>query len=525
MNANLPPDVLALLRAEFDSDFYLAANKDVADAGADPFEHFMLFGGDEGRDPRSDFSMRRYLDLNLDVKDAGVNAFVHWITAGRREGRTTDHGLGFRFETLWSGKPIEARLHDLRMATPDRPPNATANLTEALADLTEDRAVHFTVSHDDYTRGVGGVQLCIRLEADALRVDGRDHIHLFPGAPSVVVDVERESPTLGVVVNGALAGFFAHSEVAAVFAPRMKARPTSLAIHSMIGHAPTALMSVIQAMGMSSAYYWLHDFSSLCAGYALMRNDVAFCGAPPIDSAACEICTYGRRRRIQVAAHVALFQALEITMISPSRSALDLWKTRFPVQPERMLVHPHASIEPRQEAARGGLATGSPLRVAFLGMPTLHKGWPIFAELASRFADDPRYEFHHFSAIQDPRVPAKFTRVAPTTENPQPMIPMLEELAVDIVLVWSLWPETFCFAALEGLAAGAALVTNPLAGNVVDIATAAGAAGRVIANEDRLSAFFATGEALALARAGRAPTLGRLNFSRMSADLILEQTT
>jgi len=523
VSAGLSAEALALVQAEFDTAFYLAANKDVADAGADAFEHFLIFGAREGRDPRADFSIRRYLDLHGDVKEAGVNAFVHWVLNGRAEGRATDHGLGFRFEILWNAKPIDDRLLDMRRAIPDRTPDDNAGLERATASITSGRPVHVTISHDDYTRGVGAVQLCIRLESDAVRAEGFDHIHLFPHAATVVVDVERESPTLGVVVNGTLAGFFAHDDVGYVLSARMIGRRSSLAIHSLIGHQVQSLIKTLGSIGLTHGLYWLHDFASLCAGYVLMRNDVAFCGAPPVNSAACEVCSYGRRRHIQLPAHVALFQALDITVVAPSRSALDLWKTRFPLRPARMVIHPHATLEPRdtQFVARPARCD-RPLRIAFLGMPAIHKGWPVFAELATRLADDPRYEFHHLSAVPEPRVKARFTRVIPTTAQPQPMIPALESLSIDIVLVWSLWPETFCFAALEGVAAGAAVLTNPFAGNVVDIVNADPARGRVITDELALSALFDSGEALDLSRAARSPTLGNLVFSRMSADLILE---
>jgi SAM-dependent methyltransferase len=41
-----------LLPAEFDAEMYLKINKDVADAGADPVQHYLLFGRKEGRSLR-----------------------------------------------------------------------------------------------------------------------------------------------------------------------------------------------------------------------------------------------------------------------------------------------------------------------------------------------------------------------------------------------------------------------------------------------------------------------------------------
>ncbi|MFC1455632.1 class I SAM-dependent methyltransferase [Microvirga arabica] len=71
----------------FDKEWYLAQNLDVAAAGADALDHFLLFGGQEGRASSPAFSSSGYLAANPDVRDAGLNPLVHYLTHGRREGR------------------------------------------------------------------------------------------------------------------------------------------------------------------------------------------------------------------------------------------------------------------------------------------------------------------------------------------------------------------------------------------------------------------------------------------------------
>ncbi len=522
MSADLDPAVVALMHAEFDGAFYLAANKDVADAGGDPFAHFLTFGWREGRDPNASFSIRRYLDVNADVKLAGVNAFGHYLTHGRAEGRPTDHGLGFRYEILLVEPQIEERLRNQRLATHNREPNPADRLDE-VASLLGNRSVHVTVSHDDPFAGVGGVQLCIRLEAAALAQADRASLHLFPTSGSVTVDVESDDPTLGLLVDGTLIGHFTSETLSERLGPLIRDRQRSFVVHSLIGHAVPRLIDVLRAMGMSRGFYWIHDYAGLCAGYALMRDDVVYCGAPPMSSRACEICAYGPRRLIQSAAHVSVFEAFEMTAVAPSRAAMDLWLSRFPVAPAASVVHPHVSLEPR--AAKAGSIADRPLNIAFLGMPSVHKGWPVFTELVDRFGDDPRYIFHHLGARQDPRVGAVFTAVSPTPEDPDPMPAAVARLEIDIVLLWSLWPETFCIAAYEAVAAGTVILTNPDAGNVRDFVGADPDRGRVLPNETALAAFFAGDEALSLSRQRRPVSLADLRFSRMTADLLLGSET
>ena len=73
--------------AEFDSDYYLAHNPDVAAAGVDPFTHYKTFGWLEGRDPNAFFNTQYYLNQNPDVAASGIDPLTHYQQHGWKEGR------------------------------------------------------------------------------------------------------------------------------------------------------------------------------------------------------------------------------------------------------------------------------------------------------------------------------------------------------------------------------------------------------------------------------------------------------
>ncbi|CAN1527340.1 GT4_ExpE7-like domain containing protein [Burkholderiaceae bacterium] len=77
-----------VVRSSFDNGYYLEKNKDVADCGLDPVEHFCSFGWHEGRDPHPEFLTHEYLSANPDVSHANINPFLHWIMYGKSEGRS-----------------------------------------------------------------------------------------------------------------------------------------------------------------------------------------------------------------------------------------------------------------------------------------------------------------------------------------------------------------------------------------------------------------------------------------------------
>jgi hypothetical protein len=138
--------------------------------------------------------------------------------------------------------------------------------------------------------------------------------------------------------------------------------------------------------------------------------------------------------------------------------------------------------------------SGRHLRVAHAGSRNFHKGWTVFEELALHLADDDRYKFFQFglpngssglpSSIQHINV-----QVSPG--HPNAMIEALASARIDVVIVWSQWPETFCYVVHEALAAGAFVVAREAAGNVWPaIHTNAPEQGCAVADQAELFALF-----------------------------------
>ena len=73
----------------FDGAWYLATNHDVKASGLDPAEHYLLYGGLEGRKASTRFDSERYLSIHHDVRAAGINPLLHYEMYGKAEGRPT----------------------------------------------------------------------------------------------------------------------------------------------------------------------------------------------------------------------------------------------------------------------------------------------------------------------------------------------------------------------------------------------------------------------------------------------------
>jgi hypothetical protein len=517
-----PEQRIAVAR-EFDTAFYRTANPDVDQSGLEPIDHFMLAGWREGRDPHPRFSVRDYLEANPDVASSGLNPYAHFLIAGRAEGRAPRHQLGFRYNVIARSRSPELRL---REAERQARRVVTSTVTTLAAGLkgasTSLRRLHLTFSHDDYVAHFGGVQLCLRRESERVRALGYDHLHLFPAAAWPMVRTAADPGAFGVLLNGQRLGAFSAGAVKDALDEARRSLAlgsVSVAIHSLLGHAAEEVVAVARTAGVTSGYFWLHDFASLCAGVHLLRNDVEDCGAPPPTSAACAVCSYSPHRARHSDAHRWLFEALDLTVVAPAQTTLDLWLARSDLPIASARVVPHARLEPR---SRGAIQEPSPVfHLAFLGMPVALKGWDIFRELAEAFAEDPRYRFSHLGGQADPSAKVDFHAVVLSETAPTAMQDCLEALGVDAALIWPLCRETFSFTAYEAVAGGAAVVTGPDSGNVAAFAKDP-SRGWVLDDETALTAAFASGEICKLARARRNAQSYDLIYSGMTGDLLAE---
>ena len=500
-----------------DPDWYRAMNPDVAASGADPADHFLRHGWREGRDPIAGFSVRDYLELYPDIAEAGINPFLHWLKAGKAEGRLPRREMGRTARAAALLEPLQVRLDRAARRWPQARPAERQALSRRLAALGPALSdLHLTVSHDDAFRNVGGLQLCVQREHAAFAAQGVTGLHLHP------VDTwptlrEDGGGLLGVALSGEALGAWTAADIGAALAEALPpGGRRTFALHSLLGHDPAAIETLLRAAGFARGVFWLHDFASLCAGVHLMRDDLVDCGAPPAGSAACGVCLYGARRALHADGHRRLIEGFGLEVLAPSQVALDLWRRASGLIDVPARVLPLAALGDAAWGVQAAPLADGILRTAFLGFPSSHKGWGVFQDLVRRFSGDPRYAFVQVGAQGAGYAGMDFVEARVSAAEPHAMRDALVGAGVDVALIWSLWSETFCFTALEAAAAGAAVLTGPDSGNIA-AQVKAGLAGRVLDDEAALFAAFETGEVLSLSRSARGAPVRDLVFSGLTA--------
>ena len=368
-------------------------------------------------------------------------------------------------------------------------------------------------SHDRYVEFPGGVNLLIADEQRKFNGDRAVYLHLSPVAPADGLAPDTAAPLrLNILVDGAVRGAATAGSVALALAALVAGPAAAFSrlfvVHTLHGHRPEALAAIAAALRPTHALFWLHDFAALCANPRLLRNDIAFCAAPPPKSLACRVCVHGPARPPHLARLHALFAAVRFHVIAPSPAAADLFRRATDLPIAGLHLHPHVRLEP--STALAPTADGPP-RIAFVGAAAYHTGWPRFAAAVAALGPAAGIAWFHVAGERDLRPLDGVTPIAAESTAPKPygLVRALTEHRIDLVLALAPWPEPFSLAAHAALAAGADLLATEGSGAAALAAATPGS--HVVADDAALSAFLrndAAAHVRARRAAGRpAPTL------------------
>ena len=492
-----PPDSIGndieILRAEFDTAFYLARHPDVAAAGIDPLQHYLQYGWRGGLDPSPAFSTTFYLDVNPDIAEQGINPFWHYIVSGQHEGRAAQHPGGYKVERLRNTEPLEVATRQwLNNTGPGDLLNADqleAMLNEACA--AEHSRLVLSIGHDHYREVPGGVQLCAYREERLAPRFGAVYLNIHPwqSLPRLARIKDEPDSIVVLVLDGQDMGKCRMSDL--ILAVGVAMGDMQIVIHQLLGHLTERIAELIQAAGKEDCWLWLHDFFTICPSYTLQRNEVSYCAAPQPDSNACTLCRFGVERQSHLARMKTFFDTIKVHLLAPSTVTKEFWEGHSSLKAASIEVVPHVDLDWEKRTAVAPQEQDV-ITLAFLGTPASHKGWNMFEKLVHLHADDPRYRFVYFGTEAPNCSGFEHVPVHVTADDANAMIAAVADNQVDLVLHWASWPETFSLSTYEALAGAAYVITNPISGNVAASVQRL-SCGAVLKDEADLEAFFTDG--------------------------------
>lgn len=505
----------------FEEDYYIEQNPDVAASPMDPARHYLVHGGFENRNPSAAFDSSFYLEQYNDVSKEGWNPLLHYILYGKNEKRiikaVTNNGVNVHTlispdqgrHTRHSSQnekeynEIEKQIDHVNLISrvkteenyqvkfdPGMPGYKT--LAEAIAEKLQYQQFVITFSHDDYLKSIGGIQLYLQDEQNALLDNEISYIQLFPTihrpfelSPDPLdfqLTIQVDGHKIGSVKAVDLA--WAISELAVE-----NYRCISLNLHHLMSWNLKVVEYFLEKYPLAKKRFFLHDYFTICPQYNLLFNGRKFCGAPSVESNACTICKYGRTRQIYFPMFQQIFEKFKFEVIAPSEFALELWMEHFEIDENAVKIIPHQNLE-KEDRSEERKSSGNKdrIRIAFLGHESYHKGWQTWRKLVSLLEKNKEYSLFHFGSRITGEYPEKFLPVVVSHSDRNAMQKQLEQHQIDLVFLWAIWPETYSYTYFESLSAGCFVITHVNSGNIAQQVNKRGN-GIVLSSEEELFDF------------------------------------
>jgi glycosyltransferase involved in cell wall biosynthesis len=448
----------------------MARYPDVRDSGLDPLQHFVVYGGGEGRDPNPFFDSAWYLEQNPDVSASGESPLLHYLTVGAPQLRSPHP----RFDpTFYVARHPEAAGNPLlfhllvgraRGWPTERPVDLAACLPAAAParEMSDPIAMRFAGIVADFR--ASGLP-CLLMVSHPLGGGVKRHVDALVarlrGTANVLL---LEAGRWGVAVSAPDAG----DGVLAVATTRMQELADFLAavpvarahVHHTIG-LDRGLRGVLHRIGLRFDVT-LHDYYGICPQVNLLpRPDAPYCGEP--GPAGCNACIAFRpshgardivswRRR-----HAWLFLEAE-RVLCPSADARDRLLRHVPSARAVLALHeappPGGWPIPKAPKPRRGEA----LRVAVIGVLAAHKGAGAVMALAEA-ADPATLSLHVIGAPEEPLPPLAAVRIACTGPYADTdLADMIARLRPHVAWFPARWPETYSYTLSAALEAGLPIV-------------------------------------------------------------------
>ncbi len=339
------------------------------------------------------------------------------------------------------------------------------------AILTHSRFV-VCFTRADYRNAASGIEKYLSEQAALLAQKGISCVSVFPLRTRRHGGLDAWlSRFWGVVADGQWQGFFCTTDLAAWLAGCQQGGNGGLLeiqLHHLQDYPLEVLASFLAAVS-APVRLFVHDYHLLCRQYNLLRNGAAFCGTDAPSLEKCAGCAHWEAPYFP--AMRAFLERLRgrVDILVPSEAAQRVMLGALPEWRDNTRVVPHWRVAEGVEGASPS-PVGQTLKLGFVGLPSRFKGWHVFESVGHTLTNQQApYEFFHFG--RPAREGRDFIRNVPVSfvrDGRDAMTTALRTNGVEMVVLWSICPETYSYTLYESLQAGAMIVTHPDSGNIAD---------------------------------------------------------
>jgi len=346
-------------------------------------------------------------------------------------------------------------------------PRSEALIQDIIKNLRFSHCI-LSISHSDYRGVIGGTEKVMRAEQVLFEKARISHFHVFPIKNSA--NPWEHNQQVGVSVDGVRVCTCTVSQLATILemlCSTTSVYPLACHLHHLLGSSFIGVDFLIRAFQPSVLRFYLHDYYSLCPQFNLLKEGT-YCGAPPVGSATCADCSFGRERYSHIEAFRDLFTQHRFEYIAPSPVAAEIWAKASLYPHSHVRVIPHLEMYPSEFGEIAPVADDRKIRIAYVGYQSDLKGWQFWKRIAC-LLDKNEYSLFHIGAGEE-EIPGVVHRSLPVEKGVEdPVVDAIRELGIDIVILWSLWPETFSFTLFESIAARCYVITSSSSGNIAKV--------------------------------------------------------
>lgn len=322
-----------------------------------------------------------------------------------------------------------------------------------------------SISYGNYMLSVGGTDKVILTHQKMFAERNISYVFLFPLNLSNSRPV-RDNKYWGVMIDGKFVRTL-HTDhvINFLFSLEKKGHDCQcIHIHHLRNINMDALENIVSAI-QAMVYFYIHDYYNICVSTNLISStNKTFCSFGRLDPGKCIGCQYYEKSCKHERKFLEFVERIKnrLLFICPSPAAEKQFLKGFPE-----LTGNTAAIYHQKLKGSYGRKTEAnrPLKIAYVGSPLPHKGWSQFLKIADHVSDRDLYEFYYFgkTSVDHSRIRHIYVDFK---QELNAMVNALRRENIDLVLLWSVWPETYAYTYYESLAAECFIVTNRNSGNI-----------------------------------------------------------
>ena len=328
-----------------------------------------------------------------------------------------------------------------------------------------------SISYGNFLGNFGGTEKVILTHKSMLASIQISHIHIFPLAIRLPFTNKFFTKYWGITIDGCtLKQAYTHNEVIQILAQitMNKRKLKEIHVHHLLYVNIEQLEKILDVFVVSIKFY-LHDYYTICLQYNLIKDNGIYCGKGAISQKKCDGCKYYLKSREHYAKIKYIFNKYKYRMnfIAPSESVKEIWSSAYPQYKECTIVIYHQTLVERYYKNCDMILYEEPIKIAYVGGQFINKGWKQWENAirkAYELGCNERY--YHFGSTNDKIQYVKKIPVFFTDDNINAMVEALRTDNIDVVVLWSIWPETYSYTYYESTAANAFIITNKYSGNI-----------------------------------------------------------